>query len=104
MEELRRGGSAVHEFNHIVILGWNRKVISILRFFEALRQKQPVVILANTDIGKVSEEVRLVERRGGDEVSSASFTMYLPRLFEAPRACLAHDGAVQQQRRRRRHF
>ena len=62
MEELRRGGSAVHEFNHIVILGWNRKVISILRFFEALRQKQPVVILANTDIGKVSEEVRLVER------------------------------------------
>ena len=60
MEELRRGGSAVHEFNHIVILGWNRKVISILRFFEALRQKQPVLILANTDIGKVSEEVRLV--------------------------------------------
>ena len=27
-----------------------------------MRQKQPVVILANTDIGKVSEEVRLVER------------------------------------------
>ena len=62
MEELRRGGSAVHEINHVVILGWSRKVISILRFFEALKQKQPVVILANTDIGKITEEVRLVER------------------------------------------
>ena len=62
MEELRRGGSAVHEFNHIVILGWNRKVISIIRFFEALKQKQPIVILANTDIKVVSEEIRLVER------------------------------------------
>ncbi len=62
MEELRRGGTAVQEFNHIVILGWNRKVISILRFFEALKQKQPIVILANSDIDMMSEEVRLVER------------------------------------------
>ena len=62
MEELRRGGTAVQEFNHIVILGWNRKVVSILRFFEALKQRQPIVILANTDIEMMSEEVRLVER------------------------------------------
>ena len=57
----RRGGSAVRVQPHSDSR-WNRKVISILRFFEALRQKQPVVILANTDIGKVSEEIRLVER------------------------------------------
>ena len=62
MDELRRGGTEVQEFNHIVILGWNRKVISILRFFEALKRTQPVVILANSDIDMISEEVRLVER------------------------------------------
>ena len=46
-----------------VILGWNRKVISILRFFKIeLKQRQPIVILANSDIDMMSEEVRLVER------------------------------------------
>ena len=58
MDELRRGSIDVHEIDHFLILGWNRKVLSILTFLEALNKRQAVVLLSNADIDMVSEEVR----------------------------------------------
>jgi len=62
MDELKRGSIDVHESGHFLILGWNRKVLSILTFLEELNKKQSVVLLSNADIDLVSEEVRHVER------------------------------------------
>ena len=62
MDELKRGATVIHEMNHVLILGWNRKVVSILRFFSELRTHQPIVILTNADIDDVNEEIRQ-ERR-----------------------------------------
>ena len=62
MDELKRGSIDVHEVDHFLILGWNRKVLSILTFLEALNKRQAVVLLSNADIDMVSEEVRHVER------------------------------------------
>ena len=62
MDELRRGSINVREVDHFLILGWNRKVLSILTFLEALNKRQAVVLLSNADIDMVSEEVRHVER------------------------------------------
>ena len=62
MDELKRGSIDVHEIDHFLILGWNRKVLSILTFLEALNKRQAVVLLSNADIDLVSEEVRQVER------------------------------------------
>ena len=62
MDELKRGSTVIHEMNHVLILGWNRKVVSILRFFSELRTHQPIVILTNADIDDVNEEIRQ-ERR-----------------------------------------
>ena len=44
MDELKRGSTVIHEINHVLILGWNRKVVSILRFFSELGSRQPIVI------------------------------------------------------------
>ena len=62
MDELKRGSTVIHEMNHVLILGWNRKVVSILRFFSELGSRQPIVILTNADIDDVNEEIRQ-ERR-----------------------------------------
>ena len=62
MDELKRGSTVIHEINHVLILGWNRKVVSILRFFSELGSHQPIVILTNADIDDVNEEIRQ-ERR-----------------------------------------
>ena len=62
MDDLRRGSIEVRETGHFLILGWNRKVLSILTFLEALDKKQAVVLLSNADVDMVSEEVRQVER------------------------------------------
>ena len=62
MDELKRGSTVIHEINHVLILGWNRKVVSILRFFSELGSRQPIVILTNADIDDVNEEIRQ-ERR-----------------------------------------
>ena len=63
MDELKEGSIDVHESGHFLILGWNRKVLSILTFLEELNKKQSVVLLSNADIDRVSEEVRHVERK-----------------------------------------
>ncbi len=59
IEALRRGETPVLERGHVLVLGWNNKVFSVLRQLASLEPGIKVVILAPRDIKTMQEELRV---------------------------------------------
>jgi len=59
IEALRRGETPVLERNHVLLLGWNNKVFSVLRQLASLEPGIKVVILAPREIKDMQEELRV---------------------------------------------
>jgi hypothetical protein len=59
IEALRRGETPVLERNHVLVLGWNNKVFSVLRQLARLEPGIKVVILAPREINYMQEELRV---------------------------------------------
>lgn len=59
IEELRKGDTPVLEHNHVLILGWNNKIFSILRQLARLQPGIKVVILAPRAIDDMQEQLRI---------------------------------------------
>ena len=59
IEALRRGETPVLERNHVLVLGWNNKVFSVLRQLARLEPGTKVVILAPREIHYMREELRV---------------------------------------------
>jgi hypothetical protein len=61
IEALKKGNSAVKESGHLLILGWNDKIYSVLNLLEDYHKKLTVVILSDHDI----EEMQTLMRTSG---------------------------------------
>ena len=59
IEALRRGETPVLERDHVLLLGWNNKVFSVLRQLASLEPGIKVVILAPRKIKDMQEELRV---------------------------------------------
>jgi len=59
IEALRRGETPVLERDHVLLLGWNNKVFSVLRQLARLEPGIKVVILAPREINYMQEELRV---------------------------------------------
>jgi len=59
VEALRKGDTQVLERNHVLVLGWNNKVYSVLRQLAQLQPGVKVVILAPREIGVMQEKLRV---------------------------------------------
>ena len=59
IEALRRGETPVLERDHVLVLGWNNKVFSVLRQLASLQPGIKVVILAPREIKDMQEELRV---------------------------------------------
>lgn len=59
IERLRQGDTPVKERGHILILGWNNKIVAVLRQLATLKPGSRVVILAQLPIGEMAEELRV---------------------------------------------
>ena len=60
IETLRRGETPVLERDHVLVLGWNNKVFSVLRQLARLQPGIKVVILAPREIKTMQEELRVM--------------------------------------------
>ena len=60
IETLRRGETPVLERDHVLLLGWNNKVFSVLRQLACLQPGIKVVILAPLEIKTMQEELRVM--------------------------------------------
>ena len=63
IELLRKGDTPVLERGHVLILGWNNKVFSILRQLARLQPEIKVVILAPREIDDMQEQLRVARIR-----------------------------------------
>ena len=59
IEALRKGDTQVLERNHVLLLGWNNKVFSILQQLARLQPGVKVVILAPREIDMMQEQLRV---------------------------------------------
>lgn len=59
LEALRKGDTPAPERNHVLILGWNNKVVAILQQLARLQPDVKVVILAPRKIDIMEEQLRL---------------------------------------------
>ena len=59
IEALRRGDTPVLERGHVLVLGWNNKVYSVLRQLARLEPGIKVVILAPREIKEMQEKLRV---------------------------------------------
>ena len=59
IESLRKGDTPVREHGHVLVLGWNNKVIAVLQRLARLKPGIKVVILAPREIGKMQEKLRV---------------------------------------------
>jgi hypothetical protein len=59
IEALRRGETPVLERDHVLVLGWNNKVFTVLRQLARLEPGIKVVILAPREINYMREELRV---------------------------------------------
>ena len=59
IEALRKGDTPVLERNHVLLLGWNNKIFSILQQLARLQPGIKVVILAPRDIDMMQEQLRI---------------------------------------------
>ena len=60
IETLRRGETPVLERDHVLVLGWNNKVFSVLRQLARLQPDIKVVILAPLEIKSMQDELRVM--------------------------------------------
>ena len=58
VEDARNGAATIREVNHILLLGWNRKAVSVLKQLAKLKEKVRVVILTSTSTNIVRAEIR----------------------------------------------
>lgn len=58
MDELKKGNGVVKEKGHLLILGWNDKIYSILGLLEDNQKSMKVVILSSFDIEQMQELLR----------------------------------------------
>lgn len=58
MEQVRRGSVKVEERRHIVILGWNDKVTSIIKILSRGMKRMSVVILSSEEPQEIRERLR----------------------------------------------
>ncbi|GAA3617131.1 hypothetical protein GCM10022223_37100 [Kineosporia mesophila] len=69
MESLRRGRSAVVEQRHTVILGWDRKIFSLLdELAEANRNRRDACVVILADRDKVEMDTEIAEAMGGSKL------------------------------------
>ena len=59
IEALRRGETPVLERDHVLVLGWNNKIFSVLRQLASLEPGIKVVILAPREIKAMQEKLRV---------------------------------------------
>ena len=59
IEDLRKGDTPVLERNHVLILGWNNKIFSILQQLARLQSGSKVVILAPLPVDDMQEQLRV---------------------------------------------
>jgi hypothetical protein len=59
IERLRRGDALVKERGHVLLLGWNNKVFSVLRQIASLEPGARVVILAREEVDEMIESLRI---------------------------------------------
>jgi len=66
IEALRKGDTQVLERNHVLVLGWNNKIFSVLQQLARLQSGVKVVILAPRDIDTMQEQLRVagIRREG----------------------------------------
>jgi len=75
VEELRKGRSRVLETDHTLVLGWSRKVFSLVNELSIANQsrgKSAIVILANMDKVEMEDAVRAQVPDTGPRRSSAA--------------------------------
>ncbi|MFZ4694172.1 MAG: CASTOR/POLLUX-related putative ion channel [Verrucomicrobiia bacterium] len=58
LEKLAEGRSPIHESGHILILGWNDKIFSILDLFEDHHKTVTIVILSGHTISTMQDQMR----------------------------------------------
>ena len=56
---LRRGETSVLENNHVLILGWNNKILSVLKQLACLEPGIKAVVLAPLEINEMQQELRI---------------------------------------------
>ena len=62
VEDVRNGTAVIREVNHILLLGWNRKAISVLKQLAKLKETMRVVVLTSTNTNTVRAELRRESR------------------------------------------
>jgi len=62
VEDARNGSATIREVNHILLLGWNRKAVSVLKQLAKFKEKERVVILTSTNTNIVRAEIRQESR------------------------------------------
>ena len=63
VEDARNGAATIREVNHILLLGWNRKAVSVLKQLAKLKETVRVVILTSTNTNVVRAELRQESRK-----------------------------------------
>jgi hypothetical protein len=76
IEALRRGETPVLERDHVLVLGWNNKVFSVLRQLARLEPGIKAVILAPREIYYMQEELRVAGIQRPVYSASASPSFY----------------------------
>jgi hypothetical protein len=93
LDELSAGNRPVVESGHILILGWNTKIFSVLDLFEGYHKPVNVVILANHPIAEMLAMLRLgrsLSKRIKPVVRSGSPT----QLAELERVAFRHAYSI----------
>lgn len=63
LDDMKSGGIAVHEVDHLIILGWSRNAIHILKVFAELGFRKRVVIMTPCDLEIVRKQLHQAKSR-----------------------------------------
>ncbi len=63
LDDMKRGGVAVHEIDHLIILGWSRNAIHVLKVFAELGFRRRVVIMTPCDLDHVRKQLNQAKNR-----------------------------------------
>lgn len=98
LELVRKGTTEVMEAGHVLILGWSRKVASILNFLQAASPTARVVLLAPREIDDMEDDLRTGSRDAASRIvlrSGSTHSLEELRRVGLSRAasviCLAHE-------------
>lgn len=93
IEVLRTGETPVKERGHTLILGWNKKIFTVLRELAHLDPDTRVVILAPKEIGKMENDLR-VAGIGAERVTTILRSGVPSNLRELERVALDRAGSI----------